>query len=552
MKINMKIIKIICILCTLLSINLNVISSEEEWIEVDDYVSFITAINIDDAKIKLTGNIEFYDNVKISKNITFDLNNKEINPKYYEFDITNNTLTIEDNSTEKGGTIKGEIYVNKEGGIVINEGIINGAINSSGEITINGGVINGDSGYAIYNFGVIHANGGEVRSTYNSAVGVRNGSIVTDESYIGTTFNCSGYNKAYLSGGVYNFSFRNNTNGIIGDGTFNDVVENNGSIIGGQFKDISGYGTISGENVTVIGTISGGTIYGTIKGDYTISGNKVTYKNNNGTYAVQVIQNGNTATAPIAPSRDKYSFIGWFIDENCTTEYDFTTKVDSDITLYAGYSPATITFDTKGGTTVNSITQEYGSTVTVETPKKKGYIFDGWDTTIPSTMPAHDMTISAKWTECTNHDLVEIVNDETLKSEATCNSKAIYYKLCSKCGYISDETFDYGDYATHKNLEHIERKEPTTEEIGNIEYYYCSTCKKYFSDSKGTNEITKEATVLNKLTKSSKTTTSSYDDGGPFITDSCGNVYDRWNNKIYNVTSCNAGGYNLVRTDVKD
>ena len=43
--------------------------------------------------------------------------------------------------------------------------------------------------------------------------------------------------------------------------------------------------------------------------------------------------------------------------------------------------------------------------------------------------------------------------------------------------------------------------------------------------------------------------TNEWDDGGPFKTDDCGNVYDRWNNKIYEVTSCNIGGYNLVRTD---
>ena len=45
---------------------------------------------------------------------------------------------------------------------------------------------------------------------------------------------------------------------------------------------------------------------------------------------------------------------------------------------------------------------------------------------------------------------------------------------------------------------------------------------------------------------------SGWDDGGPFTTDTCGNVFDRWGNKIYEATSCNVGGYNLVRTDSKD
>lgn len=43
-----------------------------------------------------------------------------------------------------------------------------------------------------------------------------------------------------------------------------------------------------------------------------------------------------------------------------------------------------------------------------------------------------------------------------------------------------------------------------------------------------------------------------WDDGGPFTTDKCGNVFDRWGNKIYEANGCNVGGYNLVRTDTID
>ena len=46
--------------------------------------------------------------------------------------------------------------------------------------------------------------------------------------------------------------------------------------------------------------------------------------------------------------------------------------------------------------------------------------------------------------------------------------------------------------------------------------------------------------------------TKGWDDGGPFTTDKCGNVFDRWNNKIYEANGCNVGGYNLVRTSVVD
>ncbi len=54
--------------------------------------------------------------------------------------------------------------------------------------------------------------------------------------------------------------------------------------------------------------------------------------------------------------------------------------------------------------------------------------------------------------------------------------------------------------------------------------------------------------------KSSSTTKkiSGWDDGSPFTTDTCGNVFDRWGNKIYEAKGCNVGGYNLVRTSVED
>ena len=51
---------------------------------------------------------------------------------------------------------------------------------------------------------------------------------------------------------------------------------------------------------------------------------------------------------------------------------------------------------------------------------------------------------------------------------------------------------------------------------------------------------------------SSKKSSGGWDDGGPFTTDTCGNVFDRWGNKIYEAKGCNVGGYNLVRTSVED
>ena len=63
------------------------------------------------------------------------------------------------------------------------------------------------------------------------------------------------------------------------------------------------------------------------------------------------------------------------------------------------------------------------------------------------------------------------------------------------------------------------------------------------------------ATPSKPTNNSSNTSTNKsngWDDGGPFTTDKCGNVFDRWNNKIYEANGCNVGGYNLVRTSVVD
>ncbi len=64
---------------------------------------------------------------------------------------------------------------------------------------------------------------------------------------------------------------------------------------------------------------------------------------------------------------------------------------------------------------------------------------------------------------------------------------------------------------------------------------------------------TKKNNTTTETTKSSTTkSTAGWDDGGPFTTDNCGNVFDRWGNKIYEAKGCNVGGYNLVRTSVED
>ena len=71
-----------------------------------------------------------------------------------------------------------------------------------------------------------------------------------------------------------------------------------------------------------------------------------------------------------------------------------------NITLKARWeiNQYTITFDTAGGSEIAPITQDYGTQITTpEAPTREGYTFIGWDREIPTTMPAENITITAKW-----------------------------------------------------------------------------------------------------------------------------------------------------------
>ena len=75
--------------------------------------------------------------------------------------------------------------------------------------------------------------------------------------------------------------------------------------------------------------------------------------------------------------------------------------------------------------------------------------------------------------------------------KATCKDKAI----CEICG----DSYGSLDPNNHTDLKHIDAKAATAAEEGNIAYWYCDGCKKYFSDKDGTKEIAKADTVTAKL-----------------------------------------------------
>ena len=120
----------------------------------------------------------------------------------------------------------------------------------------------------------------------------------------------------------------------------------------------------------------------------------ITFDTNGGSEIAPITQDyGTQIAAPANPTRKGYTFKGWdkVIPETMPAE-NMTVKAQWEINQY------TITFDTNGGSEIAPITQGYGTEITApDNPTRKGYTFKGWDKEIPETMPAENITITARW-----------------------------------------------------------------------------------------------------------------------------------------------------------
>ena len=331
----------------------------------------------------------------------------------------------------------------------------------------------------------------------------------------------------------------------------------------------------------------GAQITGEVIGAYT-----VTFQSEGGSEVASQIRANTPADQPADPTKEGYTFIGWY---NGESEWNFETPVATDLTLTAKWqlNQYTITFDTAGGSEVPSITQDYGTAITPPAaptrtgytfvgwdrespttmpagdmtitarwqvnqytitfkpenggqdivikqdygtaitapanPTKTGYTFAGWDKTIPTTMPAGDMTITARWTE---NRVIVIIRPDDSKDEPDpgtihqwgpwrSNGDGTHTRRCTASGCSDQQNgkcyggtpnctqrascilcgAKYGktDPTRHASLEKLEAIAATAAANGRVECWHCTACDKYFADANGKTELTAENTVTEKV-----------------------------------------------------
>ena len=148
-----------------------------------------------------------------------------------------------------------------------------------------------------------------------------------------------------------------------------------------------------------------------------------------------------------------------------------------------------VTLDENGGFTLSPadgeqkiiVTDKAGNTAEMTVTVNDGHTFGEWASNGDGT---HSR-------ECTVDGCKGVETMACSGGKATCTEKTV----CEYCG----KAYGKPDLNNHTDLKHIDAKAATEDAEGNIEYWYCGGCDKYYSDKDGINEIKKADTVTAKL-----------------------------------------------------
>ena len=109
------------------------------------------------------------------------------------------------------------------------------------------------------------------------------------------------------------------------------------------------------------------------------------------------VENGKKVSLPNDPEQVGYQFLGWFNGDAEWNEKDIV-RSDLELVAKWEARKYTISFDTDGGCPMDSVTYSYLEEIRpFDIPTKTGYIFAYWDNDIPTNMPNEDLTFKAVW-----------------------------------------------------------------------------------------------------------------------------------------------------------
>ena len=407
------------------------VSSEQE---LNDALADISV-----GKILLTADIDISSSLTVNRKVTLDLNGYVLryadttaNGSVFKI-VSGGDLTVIDSRPDAEHRFNSDNILwapdEQNGKEIVMGGVITGGTGtpcyvngSSYFVACGGGVyLEGDARFTMDGgniVGCIANTGGGVHISENGSFTMNGGSIMGCSSW---DFSGPGgtpcFGGVYLDSGTFTM-----TGGVIKDCAKYSVVLNENATMNANGGEI--YGVVEvGKNsyVTGLDGIAGVTVfrdnfwiyhnsarvdwgifYGSITNYYDdpIIGLTVTYMNGETIYARQILPSGTLATRQDAPTTTPgYTFGGWNKVDGTAWNYA-SDKVTDNITLYAKWTANTytITFDTAGGSEIAPITQDYGTAITAPAdPTREGYTFTGWDTEIPTTMPAENMTVTAQW-----------------------------------------------------------------------------------------------------------------------------------------------------------
>ena len=460
------------------------------FLEVADSKNLSDALKSDSAVIRLTGDIEITAYMTVSRPVTIDLNGhllKTTSGVSNLIHVTpNGELTLVDSNPNAVHKFdKSNALWKLAGETTAEENIIE----------VKGGAITGGTGT------------GEAGNTCGGGIYVRKGGtlLIRGGNIVGCT--------AREGGGIY-----------VEDGGRFEMSA--GTITGCTAGQEEGK-TANGVFIAAGGRFTqspGAQITGEVIGAYT-----VTFQSEGGSEVASQIRANAPADQPADPTKEGYTFIGWY---NGESEWDFETPVTADLTLTAKWqlNRYTITFKPENGGQDIVIKQDYGTAITAPAnPPKTGYTFAGWDKTIPSTMPAGDMTITAQWTE---NRVIVIIRPDDSKDEPDpgivhrwgpwrSNGDGTHTRRCTASGCFDQQNgkcyggapnctqrascilcgAKYGktDPTRHASLEKLEAIAATAAANGRVECWHCTACDKYFADANGKTELTAENTVTEKV-----------------------------------------------------